>query len=70
MKKVGRIADFPKNCGIAIFWAKTYEEAVELASKSSLPLLSYYEQPHFGGTKFSTILACYLDGKNDQSNSG
>lgn len=70
MKKVGRIADFPKDCCVAIFYAKTYEEAVVLAGKSPLPLLSYYEQPHFGGTKFSTILASYMDGKNEQSNSG
>lgn len=65
MKKVERVADFPANSCITFFYGKSYEEALELAMKSPLPLISYYEQPRFGGTKIATIIACYVDGKHD-----
>jgi len=56
MTHVGRIADFPKNCHVAQFFGKTYEDAIANADKSG-EFVSYYSQIMCGKSK--SILVSY-----------
>jgi hypothetical protein len=57
MRKVEHLSEFPRGSYVAQFYGKEYKDAVELANKSSLLLVSYYEQIHCGKQK--SILVCY-----------
>jgi hypothetical protein len=67
MDKVGHLSEFPKGCLIAQFQGRDYEEAVESAEKSSLAVISYYEQKSYGKSKLKTILVSYKQEENELS---
>jgi hypothetical protein len=59
MRKVEHLSEFPKECYVAQFVGKSYDEAVGLANKSVLPITMYFEQQRINYSKISTILVSY-----------
>lgn len=57
LTQVSSLSQFPKECHIAQFFGRTYEEAIGAARLSGLPLSYYYEQKH--GKIRKSILASY-----------
>lgn len=65
MKKVGHLSEFPRGSFVSQFSGKTFDEAKEKAEKAKIEFISYFEQAHYGKSKFRTILVSH---KNDEYN--
>ena len=62
MYKIARLGRISINGQVVQFLGKTIEEAIENAEKSGMNLVSYFEQPAIGKSKFRAIL-CEIKGE-------